>query len=202
MFLCGQPGCGLPSRTSALPTPTPHPQLHRARRPGRKDCHQKRTRSQMLQLILVLVSPTRGRVPRRQPLPPQARALRVGAGRPSRREGAASRHLSQVVPPPGYQVAPAMLLRVVQGEAVPGQCHELRCDPHLEAEETGARGPGRVIEPGTQLPIPPVPPAESVSQQSGEDGVQGGRLSPPDHSHPSQGLLVTSACHHPSSLWD
>lgn len=64
-----------------------------------------------------------------------------------------------------------MLLRVVQREAVPGQRHELRCDPHLEAEETGARGPLRVIEPGTQLPIPPTPPAESASQQSGEDSM-------------------------------
>ena len=56
VFLCGQPGCRLLSRASALPSPTPRSQLNRARRPGRKDCHQKRTGSQTLRLRLLTLA--------------------------------------------------------------------------------------------------------------------------------------------------
>lgn len=75
--------------------------------------------------------------------------------------GVGGRARRKVVMPPGHQVAPAVALRVVQRETVPGECHELGRDAHLQADEAGARGPRRVIQPRAELPVPPAPDGDA-----------------------------------------
>lgn len=94
--------------------------------------------------------------------------------------GVRGRARRKVVTPPGHQVAPAVALRVVQRETVPGECHELGRDAHLQADEAGARGPRRVIQPRAELPVPPAPDGDAR-----RSGVWWEDL-PTPHGHPGR----------------
>lgn len=63
--------------------------------------------------------------------------------------------IHQVVPPPRYQVAPAVFLCVMKRESVPRQTHQLGSDSHLQADEAGSRRPAVLLRHLlTKLPIP------------------------------------------------
>lgn len=47
-----------------------------------------------------------------------------------------------------------MFFRVMEGEAVPGQAHQLRGHPHLQADEAGARHPPLLLQAWAQLAVP------------------------------------------------
>lgn len=63
--------------------------------------------------------------------------------------------IHQVVPAARYQVAPAVLLCVMQRESVPRQTHQLGSDSHLQADEAGSRRPAALLRHLlTKLTIP------------------------------------------------
>jgi len=62
----------------------------------------------------------------------------------------------QVIPASRNQVAPPMLLCVMQGETVPRQTHQLGSYSHLQTDEVGSRWPAALLRHLlTQLTIPP-----------------------------------------------
>lgn len=60
----------------------------------------------------------------------------------------------QIVLPPWHQVAPAVLLRIMEGEAVPSQAHQLGGHPHLQADEAGSWHPPSILQAWAQLAVP------------------------------------------------
>lgn len=60
----------------------------------------------------------------------------------------------QVISAAWYQVAPPVLLRVMQGEAIPRQAHQFGRHPHLQADEAGARRPAVHRHLLTKLTVP------------------------------------------------
>lgn len=67
----------------------------------------------------------------------------------------------------------------MEGEAVPGQAHQLRGHPHLQADEAGARHPPLVLQPRAQLAIPAGEQQGWVRKcREGPGDTQGPQLTP------------------------
>lgn len=45
----------------------------------------------------------------------------------------------KVIPASRYQIPPPVFLCVMQGETIPSQTHQFRCQSHLQADQTGSR---------------------------------------------------------------
>lgn len=61
----------------------------------------------------------------------------------------------KVIPASRYQIPPPVFLCVMQGETIPSQAHQFRCQSHLQADQTGSRWPAVVRHLLAQLTIPP-----------------------------------------------